>query len=586
MNLDRVLQLLGRMRIRHIDPSKGQVPFILNPNQLKAHQIVTRNQELGKPHRYIVLKSRRVGMSSYFDGIGTVHCMDIPNANGLILAHTQSSSKELFRIPLGLVESLPFKLSPPPTKGVITFPFKTGDSKMSIATAGHQTTGRGWTLSFLHLSEAAFYPAEAAFSSLLPAVSKSPATWTVIESTANGTEYEGEAFYNFWGDAVEGANEFTPIFLSWLDDPTSVRDPLEMEGQKLDDEEQELVKQFKATLAQLAWRRSVLSTECQGRVEMFHQEYPHTPEVAFISSGAPAFDAKEINYARSTLREPIFVGRIEFTGDFNKPVLRPAPTGPFYVWHKPERDLHYYIGADAARGEEHGDYAAMVIWCGETGEQCLRVEARINPEILAEWCNNLGRWYNNAMVNVELTGNLGLEAQRRLRDDYRYPVFYRWKGARDDRIGHQEPRKTIGWETSTRSREYAFTVYRASLREEHLVVHDKVLLQQMSRAVEKWGSWKVERGHDDVLFAALIGWVARVQYPPPSILTRSGSVLPEDLQLPGDRPNPNDHAYAGRLRYNEGRFAEECAKIRMGHHIERLKRHDARRGLPQPLEGV
>jgi hypothetical protein len=44
------------------------------------------------------------------------------------------------------------------------------------------------------------------------------------------------------------------------------------------------------TLEQLNWRRATINgPECQGRLELFHQEHPATPEQAFIGSGHPVF---------------------------------------------------------------------------------------------------------------------------------------------------------------------------------------------------------------------------------------------------------------------------------------------------------
>ena len=590
LNLDHTVHVLSRMKIRDLKTGV-QVPFHLNPNQRKAIEIVKQTQAAGRRNKYIILKSRRVGMSSLFDGVGTIHCVSQTNANALILAHTHASSQELFRVPLGLVESLPFKLPVPPTKKEIIFPFTGGNSKLSIATAGHNTTGRGYTLSFLHLSEVAFYPKEAAFASLLPAVSDHPSTWIVLESTANGTEYEGEAFYNYWMESVAGENEFTPIFLSWLDDPDSVRDPESIKGTSLDDEEKELMKKFGATRANLAWRRLKLTTECQNRIELFRQEYPHSPDVAFQSSGNPSFDAAEISRCRDTVQKPKYQCRLEFNDSGVASIVK-ASNGPVWVWREPVEGLHYYIGADAARGEDEGDFAAMVVFCGETGEQCLRLAARINPEVLAQFCNGIGRWYNKAMINVELTGNLGGETFRRLRDDFHYNNLYRWKG-KDDRIKTAGiVRNMGGWETTTRTREMAFTYYRVAIREGMITIRDEVLLQQMARSVEEWGSWRVRSGHDDILFAALIGWAARVQYPPPKIIGFTTNLLPpelggKDTPTLGPKKSSTSTMYLDGIgAVKIGRFAEEHNALLARGHVERVERTVRYGKRRDPMAGV
>jgi hypothetical protein len=41
------------------------------------------------------------------------------------------------------------------------------------------------------------------------------------------------------------------------------------------------------TLEQLYWRRVTMSEECDGKIDVFHQEQPATPDQAFIGSGTP-----------------------------------------------------------------------------------------------------------------------------------------------------------------------------------------------------------------------------------------------------------------------------------------------------------
>jgi len=576
VNIDNAVRLMERMTI---PPIRGgtRIPFRLNPNQRKAVEIVKSTQMAGRPMKFIILKSRRVGMSSLFDAFATIHCLAQANATAKILAHTHSSSQALFKIPLSLVESLPYKLTTPPTKSSILFNFQGGNSELSIATAGHSTSGRGWTLSFLHLSEVAFYPADTAFASLLPSVT-GPTSWTVLESTANGTENEGEGFYEYWMQAIEGDTDFTPIFLSWVEDPEATADPSIIEGYPLDpaidDEEEELMEKWGASYSNLAWRRLKIAGECKNRIEIFLQEYPHCPEVAFQSSGSPCFDSNEIARVRESIKTPRYTCRMELT-DAGISKIEKCSDGPVLVWREPIPGFHYFIGADAARGQEEGDFAAIVMFCGETGEQVLRLAERINPEVLARFCNGLGRWYNNAMVNVELTGNLGYETLRRMRDDMHYPNLYRWKG-KDDRIRRMGDRNLGGWDTTQRTREMAFTYFRAALREGLVVVRDEALLQQMSKAVEEWGAWRIRSGHDDIMFAALIAWAARTQYPPPRLVdaAKSNYMDPEisSTSILDARSGSSISYLEGVGQVTLGRFAEEHCALMARDHISKIER--------------
>lgn len=513
------------------------VPFRLNHNQ---RVIMSRLQEAQRKRqllRAIVLKARRVGVSALTDGLAVLHCMSGDGKKAQIVAHEFKSSAGLVEVPMNLVtKALPHQKSllnmlglPKPNKHELVFPYEFGESTLEIATAGNIAGGRGLGFSFLHLSECAYYSGLESFASLLPTVPRDLSTVIVLESTANGREWEGRTFYEYWKDAEQGKSEYIPIFIPWMDDPTCIADPSLAADAPIDDEEKMLIKEFKVTKAQLAWRRMTLNTDCRGYVALFHQEYPHTPESAFISSGDPVFDADELTYARSQVRKPLATGTFErVEGGSRDAITFHEQNSLLKLWEFPQPNAKYYIGADAARGEDTGDFAAYVGWNGNTGEMAFRFTDRINPEVLADHLDKVGRYFNHAMVNVELTGNLGLWTQKLLRDHYVYPNLYRWKGQRDDKLGGGAKGggsfNSAGWETGMRSRELAMTAYRSGIRAHFVHPRDEALVSQMDMATRKDAMrWEVEYEHDDLIMAATIGWIAREQWHP--ILTaneRSG----------------------------------------------------------------
>lgn len=537
MNLERVKTMLSRLPIK--DRQKNiSVPFYLNPNQLKAHNLVSRQYDRDKWIRAVILKARRVGMSSYFDGILFCHCHARPQAHAQIVAHLkQTSETGLFRVPRDLANGInkTFEGACDVRARNIIFHHTSGDSLLDLATAGTGSAGRGLTLTALHLSEAAQFPGDDSFLSLLPAVSEAPDTVVAVESTAFGRTGVGQAFYEFWNAACAGRNGYVPIFLSWLDDPDCVRDPEEADDAPATDLERELMgKPFHANKAQIAWLRMTLESKCKGEEAKLLQEYPHTAECAFIATGDPAFPKQEIAYAISTKKDPAFRGRMVRSGESFK--FEKSPNGALLVWEKPQSKCWYYIGGDAAAGYESGDFAALVGWNGTTGRQAFRWSAHAHPEELADVADMLGRWYNQAKLNIELTGNLGRWAQKKLRDDYFYPNLYLWKGKDDKRTG-QAKSSAHGWETTNYSRGLMFDAFRESLRAGlhdtpgGIEVYDAELVRQMDIATFGEGlKWEVIKGHDDILLASMLAIVTRAQYPPPNILSHTGNVLdsPED----------------------------------------------------------
>lgn len=544
MNLDRARQLLSKLDIKHRDLGTT-VPFVFNPNQAKCHLIIKEHYEKHGSIRVVILKARRVGMSSYIDGLAVTHCIAKAQAHALIVAHLKDvADKGLFRVPRDLAVSLNDRMpgaADVRTRSII-FPHTGGVSNLDIATAGSVGAGRGLTLSFLHLSEAASYPGQKSFLAILPSVSKAPDTVIALESTAQGRTGIGETFYNYWNGANASGprwNGFTPIFLSWLDDPTCFRPDREAEDAPASDLEKELMgKPFNASLGQIAWMRMVLEGECEGSELMFNQEYPHSPEVAFVATGDPAFTTAEIRYAMSTKKQPIMRGSFERIGKGAKFIQNPR--GKTLLYEQVREKCTYYIGVDCARGIEEdtgratGDFAAYVVLNGTTGDVACRFSDWVNPVVMAADVDAAGRYFNNAMMNIELTGNLGSWCQQVLRDKYQYSNWYFWKGQKDDKMGAKITR-TMGWETQSRSRDLLLATFRGKLHDGMkdnpggIKLKDEELLRQLDLMTMATGMrWEVQHGHDDVCMACFLAVVACAQYPPSNIISFRGQTLDKD----------------------------------------------------------
>lgn len=564
LDLDRATTLLKCLPI--IDRESGQLyPFELRYNQwllkekLKAHQ-----KKIGGKIRGVSVKARRVGVSSAIEGFGTCHIAASANARAKIVACLSDTSKELFDVPTNLIKAWPFHL-PEPLATKIVYPHLAGDSIMTIMTAQTAIAGRGGRCTFLHLSEAAFFPVGGgAFTSLFNSVPDDPDTAIFVESTAFGKVGIGEAFYEFWQAADRGDTEFCAIFLTWLDDPHCRRAPGDLHFNDCNEDEKDIIslvscskrcerctKCYKA-LSCIAWRRWAIPNLCQGKVDKFRQEYPITADEAFYASTSQAFEREELRYARECINQaPIpLTGRLtqELDG-YGNPVKNKAtfvadPRSPLTIWAPPEAGYDYYLGADCARGisntddariREGKDYAAISLYCGQTGEQCLRYSAKIGPEPLAALIFVISVYYNNAMVAIELTGNLGLWAQSVLRDRYKYRNFYRWKG-RDDRMpGGYSISKSIGYEMNMRTRSQILEVYRGGLQSHRLIPRDPLLLQQMEASEMLAGKWEVpEKIHDDILVSNMVAWICREQWHRGLSITSPKLLLGEETSLKQD----------------------------------------------------
>lgn len=536
LDVSRAIYALERLPIRD-RLTRRFVPFKLRPSQVQIAQAAAKQQARNRPVRLIVLKSRRVGGSSLTEGFGLLHCCAQPAALVLVVAHLFRSSKGLFEVPINLIDyALPnrptlSRWGITHTKHEIYVPHKAGDSTMSLATAGSVSGagGRALSFTFLHLSEAAYFPGVQPFTSLLPTVPYDPSTWVVIESTANGRVGPGAAFYDYWQNAASGYNDYEPVFLPWHADPTYIRPEEDAEDAPADDYERWLMTEFHCTKAQIAWWRATLETECKGILSIMQQEYPASADEAFVATGDPAFERDELDYVRSVVCDPEVVGDIRCAPDtYTNPFFERLGAGDWAIYKMPVAGHKYFMGVDAARGMQmeegefepspEGDFASACIFDGNTGELVALMAKRVNPEVLGRMANAAGRFYNNAMVAIELTGNLGMWAQKVLRDDCHYSNLYRWRGSRDDRVSDQNrfyKKNVIGWETTTRTREMMMDAYRAALRERRCIPYSRALLSQMDVATRKEGfRWEVVRGHDDILVACMVAWISREQWGP------------------------------------------------------------------------
>ena len=495
-----------------------------------------------------------MGLSTLATGLGQAHCIAHPGALARCIAQNAEVAAANFAMACSFREDCRdlYPGAPKPTKKTLIWPHSDGpDSQFTHHTAATVHGQRGLTSSFLHLTEAAFYPYSGAFTSLMNTVSKDRNNIVIVETTANGLEGPGEAYYQAWEAAIAGDNEFLGIFLPWWDDP-AYQMPEEFALDAPRDEYEKFLmndvkhwkngKKVEITKSQIAWFRETLSTKCEGIIEKWRQEYPSTPEEAFVATGNPAFTIEEMQFANNAIVKIPWQGRCVLTTDQKHGQLQKGTDGPLVVYETPQKGHHYFAGVDSARGEEStmapGDYAGIVVWNAETGDLAARYMSRVSPEELAPVAAALGYYFNSAMLNVELN-NIGYVTMKALRDTYYYPNQYLWKG-RDDRADRSKHGSAYGFETSDRYRKMMFSLFRTALHEKRVVPKDKIFVEQMKKAkLEMNWRWTVAVGHDDILMAGFLGWIALEQNHPTAcrpITPRNIMLTKEEIEQAGFSP--------------------------------------------------
>ena len=293
----------GLLKIRTKDGR--MVPLKLNPPQQRLSEAVRKQWRAKKPVRIIILKARQMGFSTLTEALIFWRTATAPYTESMVVAHKEDATANLFRMLKLYLDALPDMLKPMTRASnaqEIDFNrparYRTDQeglhSRIRCATAGGEGVGRSYTLQCLHLSEFAFWPGDKlkTFVGLAQAVPDLPGTMIIIESTANGYE----TFKTMWDQAVEakrsGQEGVEPVFFPWYEMPEYRRDP--PPGFVRTAEETELAEEFGLDDAQIAWRRWCIQTLCGGDMAMFRQEYPATPDEAFISTGSCFFPQEEL----------------------------------------------------------------------------------------------------------------------------------------------------------------------------------------------------------------------------------------------------------------------------------------------------
>lgn len=495
-----------RTSTRHI------VPMRFNAAQEVLWTYARDALDSREPIRWIILKARRVGMSTWIENLLTCFCFLQDYVQAMVIAHEAKATERIWAVSDRFVRGSPLRV-----RGVIkghTIQFR--HSSLELATAGSPNATRGTDLTACHLSEVAFWKDPAAMLAVLQCLPRSEEVFSiaVIESTANGIVDDGALFHDTWQQAQEGESSFVPIFLPWHTFPqytARLTTPLD----DLDEEEELLIRDLRLTWGQLRWRRRVLADECQGDVDKFNQEYPATPEMAFIMSGLPFFRPSELLWLEPYI-EPGKRGKLNISG--RRIVFEPESKGRLTIFRAPQAGHQYVIGADSSMGladttsREHSRSAAEVIDM-ETLEQVAEYDAPAPPHVFAKDLALLGRVYNTAMLAPEVQssgGGGGRELLVYLQKDWGYYNLHRWM--HPDRI-RQGQATMYGWETNSRTRPRMIARIREVIQERSALIHSRLLLTQLRNFGES-DSDKMEAlaGHDDALFAWGIALMSRSEH--------------------------------------------------------------------------
>lgn len=470
------------------------IPFKLNPVQKRVLRVKAETVAAGKERKWIVLKSRRVGITTLEQALSFHSCATNFGHHCMTLAHTAEISEEIFSAVNLFYDAMPKDCRPYKkysSKKDLDFPYL--KSRFFVGTAGNKATGRGTTLQRLHGCEVAQWGLKQDFdvgnliAGLLEAARYGDSTF---ESTPRGM---GGWFYQTWADAKAGKNNFTPIFIPWFEDELNYKafkDEKEKAAfiESMSKKEIEVQKKHSLSYEKMYWRR----LKIRDLKELFYQEYPEDDVSCFISSGLTFFDSE-------ILQELIIL------------CLDPIETkegGAVKIWKKPEAGKRYVAGADVGEGVVGGDYSCGGLLDYETGEQVATIHGIWRPEMFAGKLAALGQEYNTALLAVE-ANNHGHSCLNTLQNTLCYPALYH-------HIDYDEQtRKKIyklGWQTNAKTRPIMLDELKAAIENRWMHINDKDFISECFTFVDdtRTGKYEARSGfHDDRVMAWGIAWQAR-----------------------------------------------------------------------------
>lgn len=499
------------------------VSFRLNAAQLRLYHLVENLRKDKKPIRIIILKARQMGFSTLTEGLIYQASATKENVNSLIIAHKDDATTNLFNMSKLFHEK---NLARPMLKNSnakeLIFRNPSRDkrsaeknpglnSRIKCTTAGGKGVGRSDTLTNIHASEIAFWPGDAADTlvGLLQAVPNTAGTMVIIESTANGFNF----FKKLWDDAKAGESDFIPFFAAWHE-MDEYRMPYH--GERMTEEEIELKKAYSLDNEQIMWRRWCIKNNCGGDIDKFHQEYPSTPEEAFISTGTCVFDSRAVLLRLRTVEDAAQPARGRFIYEEERTALDDilltditfceSEQGEICIFKEPEDGRPYVLGGDTAG--EGSDYFTAQVIDNITGEQVARLRwQRCDEDEYAKQVYCLGRHYNNAVIALEV--NFSTHPQKVL-EYLHYPYFY-VREIMDTYTGRL--RKSFGFQTNGMTRPVLVAKLVEYMRDNLQGIHDADTLREALTFIRtEQGRAEAEEGeHDDLLLALGIALMARGQ---------------------------------------------------------------------------
>lgn len=501
-----------------VNKDKREEPFFLNEVQKEFMNILNQaikdfDEGLITNISLLVLKGRQQGFTTLISAYQLAATITRRNFEGLTLADESSNAEAIFQNKAKFIyDRLPEILKPTEKyNSKRQLLFEKLNSSWTINTATKEV-GRSRTINFFHGSECAFW--RDGISSIQASLGE---TFTknaikIYESTANGFNDFREmwksgahinCFFQWWKTKEYRLNfETKNMHTKFLNDIDRNK------GEWIYNRIKWLRDEKKLDENQLYW----YFKKYQGYIdkELIKQEYPCTPDEAFVASGKCYFNKDNIIKRIDLLEEQ--ENRIEDIGYFKHDIVIKNdrkvitnikwisdPLGCIKLIKKPEEYKPYVLGGDTAG--EGSDSFTGIVTDNTNGKIVAVLKHEQDETFYTRQIYCLGWYYNKALIGLET--NFSTYPTKMLAEEYEYPNLY-VRDKEDDYTGKIV--KAYGFRTDRITRPLILAELQRIFEEEIEKITDIDILKEALTFIknEKGRAEAQEGCHDDLIMGTAI----------------------------------------------------------------------------------
>lgn len=508
--------------------TKKFIKFALNRGQRRLLSILESMRLNNVPIRVILVKARQWGGSTltqiYMLWLQMFHYV---NWHSVIISQFKTQSANIRNMIQKTIKRYPSEYSPPTLKTLpgtqsVKYIVERG-CEIITGSAENPDAIRSFDIAMAHLSEVGLWQETLTKSgselaqALYAAIPDEPGTLIVMESTAKGI---GNFFHEQYNSATNGDSELQPLFVSWCEIDLyrrPIRNYEKFIKEELTDYNLWQIKQG-ATLEGIAWYNWYKKAKGYNDFQM-KSEYPTTADEAFQTNAVKYFPDEYIEYAKSTVKNPIFIGDIEGNAtdgaaSLQNLILRENNTNKdnrLSIWEYPDNNKEYIItnryvvvvdiGGTHYKSDNSFisvyDRASLMDPYGAL-EKVAEWHGHIDHDLLAWKAAQIATFYQDALLVIE-SNTIDSKDKKKsdntiFEGDHFYTVInelsevynnlYARVSDPDKPLDNGMPKK-YGWHTNKRTKYLAFDSYKGNLRDNTYIERSQFSTNEMKWLEQK-----------------------------------------------------------------------------------------------------